>query len=115
MYPRKLNQESTPNLVLFHGIGFLRLCLRAPSLNNVVYVVSVPQALITMARTPPEAVLCRFYRVGFLFHFFFSKPSPPTQMAEEPTEKSGTSPTSYPGPPRLSNVLYRVGFFCVNY
>ena len=33
------NQGSTPQLVLFHGIFSLRLCLRAPSLNNAVYVL----------------------------------------------------------------------------
>ena len=30
------NQGSMPELVLFHGIFFLRLWLRVPSLNNVV-------------------------------------------------------------------------------
>ena len=64
-----------PELVLFHGIFFLRLCLRAPSLNNAVYVISVSQALITTAQRPPEAEdrLCwfyRFFRVGFRFRFF---------------------------------------------
>ena len=55
-----------------HEIVYLRLCLRAPSFNNGENVI-VSQALITMARTPPEAEgrLCRFHRVGSLFRFFF--------------------------------------------
>ena len=42
------------------------------TLNNAVYVISVSQALITMARRQPEAEdrLCRFFRVGFRFRFF---------------------------------------------
>ena len=63
-----------------HGIFFLRLCLRAPSLN-AVYVISVSQALITTARRLHEAEyrLCWFYRffcVSFRFRFFFETASP---------------------------------------
>ena len=45
-----------PKMVLFHRIFFfqswyLRLSLRVPSLKNAIYVNSVSQALITMARS----------------------------------------------------------------
>ena len=55
--------------VLFHRILFLQsfvYVLRAPSLNNVVYVNSVSQMLITMARRLAEAE-DRFCRFSFFF------------------------------------------------
>ena len=60
-------------MVLFHGIFFLRLCLRAPSLNNAVYVISESQALITKATRSGRSVmlvLSGFFLVGFRFRFF---------------------------------------------
>ena len=79
------NQRSTQKLVLFHKIFFLCLCLRAPSLHTAVYIISVSQALITMAQRLPEAEdrLCQFYRflcVGFRFRFFFETASPHRQQ-----------------------------------
>ena len=49
------------------------VCVYECHFENAVYVISVSQALITMARRPPEAEdrLCRFFRVGFRFRFFF--------------------------------------------
>ena len=47
----------------------LFICLRVPSLNDVVYVNSVSQALIMTARRLPEAEDW-FFRVGFRFRFF---------------------------------------------
>ena len=55
-------EGSTPELVLFHVIFFLRLCLRAPSLNNAVYVISVSQALITTVRPKRRIGYVWFYR-----------------------------------------------------
>ena len=65
------NQGSTPELVLFHGIFFLLLCLRAPTLNNAVYVISVSQALITMAQS--ERSVTSVFSCRFSVSFYFSK------------------------------------------
>ena len=61
------NEGRMPKLVLFHGIFFLHLCLRAPSLNNAVYVISLSQALITMARSE---------KIVFSYRFLVSSPPP---------------------------------------
>ena len=54
-------------------LSILHFCLRAPSLNNAVYVNSVSQALVTMARTLPktEGPFYQVFCVGFQFRFFF--------------------------------------------
>ena len=54
-------------------------CLRAPTLDNAVYVFSVSQALFTTARWPPEAEdwLCRVFSCRFSIPFFsFETASP---------------------------------------
>ena len=50
----------------------LFICLRVPSLNNVVYVNSVSQVLIMTAQRLPEAEDW-FFRVGFRFRFFLNR------------------------------------------
>ena len=61
------NKGSTPKLVLSRGIFLLCLCLLAPSLNNAVYVISVSQALITMARSERSVTSVFSYRVSVSF------------------------------------------------
>ena len=66
-------------MVLFHGIFFLHLCLRAPSLNNAVYVISVSQALITTARLKQKigyVGFIVFFVLIFDSVFFFETASP---------------------------------------
>ena len=48
------HQEITPESILFHGIFSLRLCLRAPSLNNAVISVS----LMTYKTVPLVILVC---------------------------------------------------------
>ena len=58
---------------------FLRLCLRAPSLNNAVYVISVSQALITTARLKQKigyVGFIVFFVLIFDSVFFFETASP---------------------------------------
>ena len=57
-------------------LSILCFCLRAPSLNNAVYVNSVSQALVTTAWTPPKTV-GQFYRafLGRFSVFFENYPS----------------------------------------
>ena len=55
-------------------LSILRFCLRAPSLNNAVYVNSVSQLLVTTARTPPKTE-GQFYRAFLsVFSFFLEQP-----------------------------------------
>ena len=72
------NQGSMPELVLFHGIFSLHLCLQVPSLNNAVYVISVSQALITIAQSG-RSVMSVFsvFSCQFSVPVFFSKPPHP--------------------------------------
>ena len=58
-------------------LSILHLCLRAPSLNNAVYVNSVSQAPITTGWRPPKAEdrFCRVSSCRFLVSVFFWEPS----------------------------------------
>ena len=60
-------------------LSILHLCLRAPSLNNAVYVNSISQALITTARRPPKAKVrfCRVSSCRFSVSVFLWEPPKP--------------------------------------
>ena len=77
------NKGRMPELVLFHGIFFLRLCLRGPSLNNAVqlYANGISQVLITTARRLPKRKIGYVGFIGFFvsvfgYVFFFETASP---------------------------------------